>query len=910
MRVPTRPPTGLVTFLFTDIEGSTRLVQELGTERWLPILARHRELLRGAWTANGGLEQLVEGDGFFVAFADPVAAVRASADAQRAIAAEAWPDGAAVKVRIGVHLGEGTLDADGTYAGPDVHRAARIGAAGHGGQVVLSETVAAAVRDRLPPGTSLRSLGEHRLKDLRPEPLAELRIDGVSGDFPPIRSLDVRPNNLPTQLTSFVGRERELAETQALLATTRLLTLTGPGGTGKTRLALQLAAAAADGFPDGVTFVELAPVTDPDNVPTAIANALRVSERPDRPTSEVLVEALAGKRALLVLDNLEQVLDAAGHVGALLRGLPRLTIVATSRAPLRVSGEQEYPVPGLPAPADPTQAGPLAGAARRSREEAPAGAADLERFEAVRLFVARAAAVRPGFALGPDNAAAVAAICARLEGMPLAIELAAARVRFLTPAAILARLEHQLDVLAAGSRDLPERQRSLRGAIAWSHDLLDEPCRRLFERLAVFAGPMTLEAAEAVCGPPDELGQEVVDGLESLVDQSLARLVEGDGQPRYRLLEPIREFALERLEARGDAEVVRERHARFFLDLAQRAEPELTRVDQRRWLDDLEAVHDDLRAALAWAAERPEPAIAIGLAFALWRFWQQRGHVREGWDRVADLLARPWSADDDRLRLRLLEAAGGLRYWAADFDGAGRYYGEAVTVARRTGDRAELAKALYDSGFSYFRSEGGRRSLEHERAFRAFGEALELYRELGDGLGAARTLWGIGTAEYFHGRLPEARDALESALELLRTSDDRTMEAWAQHQLGSVLLKLGEPDRAEPLIHDALGHFHAASDLGGVTLLVDDHAALAQARGDVERALRLYGAARSLARASGVELADFSAEQLGFATPEGVGVDAGTAERLEAEGAAMTLDEAVAFALGTPAAEARLEQPA
>ena len=443
-------PTGTVTFLFTDIESSTRLALALA-ERWPILLERHRAIIRAALAAHEGVEVQTEGDGFFAAFARAPAAVAGAIRAQRDLAAEPWPADGPIRVRMGLHTGDGVTDAEGSYVGHDVHRAARIAGAGHGGQVLLSETTRALVGSALPAGVAIRGLGEHRLKDLRPEPLAELVVEGLRSDFPPVRSLDVHPNNLPTQLTSFVGRERELAAAADLLATTRLLTLTGPGGTGKTRLSLQLAAAVADVHLDGVWFVALEPLRDAALVLPTVAHTLGVTQGPTESALDALIATMGERRVLLVLDNFEQVIDAAGQVGELLRACPAIRIVVTSRAVLRISGEQEYVVPGLPSPPDTSRL------SRVELENLPAAqrhpsAAVLGQYEAVRLFVARAVAVRPDFAVTNSNAPAVAGICARLHGMPLAIELAAARVKILAPEQILDRLD--ADVEAAASRDI------------------------------------------------------------------------------------------------------------------------------------------------------------------------------------------------------------------------------------------------------------------------------------------------------------------------------------------------------------------------------------------------------------------------------------------------------------------------
>ena len=463
----------------------------------------------------------------------PTAAIAAVAAAQRALAAHVFPDNAVIRVRMGLHTGEASLGSEATgadYVGYDVHRAARIASAGHGGQVLLSEPVSLLVRDALPAGVTLRELGEHRFKDLgRPERVLQLVIDGLPADFPPIRSLNAVPNNLPMQVTSFVGREREIAEGVKLFQQARVLTLTGPGGTGKTRLSLQIAAQVAHQFPGGVTFVALAPISDPELVAPAIVEAMHL-EAGSAPPRDRLLQHFRDRQALLVMDNFEQVLAAATLVADLIRACPGLKVIASSRGPLRISGEQEMPVPPLALP-DPG-----------------APAERVSQYEAVRLFIERAVAVKPGFAVTNENAPAVAEICARLDGLPLAIELAAARIKLLPPAAILTRLQSRLGLLQSSARDLPDRQKTLRGAIAWSHDLLDEPGRRLFARLAVFAGGGELDDVEAICGG-DDLGIDVLDGLEALVDQSLVRQEEHDGEARAIMLETIREFALEQLAA-------------------------------------------------------------------------------------------------------------------------------------------------------------------------------------------------------------------------------------------------------------------------------------------------------------------------------------------------------------------------
>src|SRR6188472_548663 len=535
---------GTFTFLFSDIEGSTRLEEAVGRDRYAELRGRHREILRAATEARGGVEQGTEGDSLFVAFHEAPDAVEAAVAAQRALVAEPWPEGATIKVRMGLHTG-GAEQSGESLVGLGINRAARLAALAHGGQILASSLVRDQLVDRPVEGVTMRDLGEHRLKDLSaPVRIVQVVAGGLPSDFPALRSLDARPNNLPTQLTTFVGRDAELEAAARLLAGTRLLTLTGPGGTGKTRLSLQLAARSSDDFPDGVFFVPLEPIRDPMLVAPRIASALGVAESTARSIDEALGDWLRDKRLLLVLDNFEQVVAAAPIVADLLRAAPEIKAIVTSRAVLHVSGEQEYEVPGLPAPPDPSQESGMDRMTRGGGDR-PIDLIALGQYAAVRLFIERAIAVRPGFAVTNENAPAVAAISAKLHGMPLAIELAAARIKLLSPDAFLVRLDHQLDVLAAGARDLPERQQTLRGAIAWSYDLLDDGGKRLLDRLSVFAAGFDLDMAEPVAGPGADVGGDVVERIGELIDQSLVRMDEKPGESRFGMLETIREYAAE-----------------------------------------------------------------------------------------------------------------------------------------------------------------------------------------------------------------------------------------------------------------------------------------------------------------------------------------------------------------------------
>lgn len=906
---------GTFTFLFSDIEGSTAIEGRITRERYAPLRERHRDVLRDVWAAHDGTEEGTEGDSFFVAFSEPRDAIAAAVAGQLALAAEPWPDDAPIRVRMGIHTG-GAERTGGNLVGIAVNRAARLAAVAHGGQILATGQTQALLIDVPLPGVMLRDLGEHRLRDLgAPVRVFQVVADGLTAEFPPIRTLDARPNNLPTQLTTFIGRDAELDEAAGLLASTRLLTLTGPGGTGKTRLSLQLAARAAGDFPDGVFFVPLEPVRDPMLVPPRIAAAVGVAEGGIRPMADVLADWLRDKQLLLVLDNFEQVVAAAPIVADLLRAAPDIKAIVTSRAVLHVSGEQEYPVPGLPTPPDPGQQGGL----DRMHLGGDAPAIDpvtLGSYAAVRLFIDRAIAVRPGFTVTNENAPAVAAISARLHGMPLAIELAAARIKILSPDAILVRLDKQLDVLAAGARDLPARQQTLRGAIAWSYDLLDDGARCLLDRVSVFASGCDLAAAEAVCGPPEDVGGDILDGLMALADQSLIKAEEtADGEPRFRLLDTIRAFAMERLEADGEGDLLRDRHRDWFVALMDEAVPQLSGADQRRWLERLELVHDDLRAVLDRAVAAPDPPVAIGLSFKMWRFWQKHGHLAEARRRLEAMADAPWSRDDPQLRARLMEALGGTYWWQGEIEPMGRCYEEALALWIGIGDRAQIANAYYNASFQYAVPDerAGRVAIDKDHhGLDNLERARELFHELGDGHGEANALWGLGNYKYFQEIDDSGITEVNQALELFRSLGDRTMEAWSMHMLATALLRRGDVDDAFTQASRAMEHFYAASDTAGITLGLDDLSAIAVALGDLPRAARLRGAARNLTTLTGTGLAGYVEDLYEAGVRPGVRgqMPAEDLARYGAEGAAMTLDEAVAYALaggaatsdGTPAA--------
>jgi len=866
-------PTGTVTFFFSDIEGSTKLIQQLG-ERYPEVLLAHHQLLRASLAAHGGHELRTEGDSFFIVFGGALDACAGAAAAQTALAQHDWPDGGRVRVRIGLHTGEAALVGN-EYLGLEVHRAARVASAGNGGQVLLSETTRALVDHLLPPGLGLKDLGMHRLKDLaRPERLFQLTIEGLPSDFPALRTLEATPNNLPTQMTSFIGREDQVRQAKQLLTRARLLTLTGPGGTGKTRLSLQIAADVMDQFPDGVYFVALAAVQDPQLVPSAIAQALSISITGTRQPLEALIDHLHDKRTLLVLDNFEQLLPAAPITTELLGTSAGLRVLVSSRAVLRVYGEQEFPVPPLALP---------------NLKDLP-GLGALSQFEAVRLFIERAVAVKPDFQATNENAPAIAGICERVDGLPLAIELAAARVKVFSPQALLARLAKSLSALGSGARDLPSRQQTLRNAIQWSYDLLDQGQRRLLARFSVFARGGSLEQAEAVCRPADEIGGEVVDALDQLADQSLLRRLPDFSEPRFLMLQTIREFAAERLEQSDEAVAIKDRHVQAFISLAEQAQAYLFGSERKAWLDRLEMDHDNDRAALDWTVASGDARNAMKLSAGLWRFWQMRGHLHEGRARMAQVLAMPTSPDYPEERLMALEAAGGLAYWQADMKAASMFYDECLELTRRVGDRRAIANALYNDAFP---KSVDRSAVDESLAL--LHEALPIFRELGDDAGVAKTLWGIGNGYYFSKDYVRSRPALEESEALFRKLDDRFGLGWSLHTQGLVAIKTGRLEDAKRVWNEALRLFDRAQDVSGIVLELDNLSVLARLKGDVVRAAVLAGAQAAHQESSGTILGNLLKEQEGRTGREDL--DQQDAATAWAEGQAMSLAQAVAYAL-------------
>ena len=808
-------PSGTITFLFTDIEGSTRLAYDLG-DRYPEVLAEHRRLLRGAFARHGGVEVDATGDALFVAFDSASAAVRAAYEGQAALG------NGPVRVRMGLHSGE-AIQAENDYVGLNVHRAARICSAAHGGQVVLSQHTLELASAAAP----VQDLGRHRLKDLgEPERLYQLG----EGDFPPLRSLNA--SNLPTQPTPLIGRADELARAIDLLGREdiRLLTLTGAGGSGKTRFALQVAAELTDDFVDGTFWVPLAAVTDPAFVLPTIGQALGAGNE--------VAEHIDERRMLLVLDNFEQILPAAPAVSDLLAACPNLRILVTSRAVLRIAPEHEFEVAPLP-----------------------------ER-DAVTLFMDRALALRPG--TQPDER--VAEICRRLDGLPLAIELAAARLRVLSTSQLVASLDQRLPILTAGARDAPARQRTLRMTFDWSHDLLATEQQRHFARLAVFAGTFTGEAAKAVCGVD-------LNALSELAEQSLVRRRASD---RFGMLETIREYAVERFECLPEARALRRRHLERMLETAERAKRELgTGASQEEWLEAIDAERENIRSALSWSLENGEAVHGLRLASALEWFWVVRDHV-EGFRWISEALAQAVEAPQ-ALRADALRAAGSTVFFTGDYMRATELAEESLALFRQLGDKRETARTLD-------RLAAAQVNLGHLDEARASVEkCLALFEELGDREGALYPLEKLGWIEWERDNRERGVELIEESLRRACEFGDSWWEAVQLHSLAEMALDQGDLPRANRLCSESLTLALELGDRVGVAQCVALLATVAARRGDAERAGCLWGGLDALEAAGDPALPREVRASLG----EGIE----WLEEAVAAGREMAADEIVTYAL-------------
>jgi predicted ATPase/class 3 adenylate cyclase len=862
-------PEGTVTILFTDIEGSTRLLLQSG-DGFTALLEAHRELLRRAFHRHGGIEVDSQGDAFLVVFRRAPQALLAAAEAQRWLADHPWPENGSVRVRMGIHTGAPVRTQDG-YAGLALHQGARIMSAGHGGQVLFSQATADLVRGDLPAGMAVRDLGVHRLKDLpEPEHLYQLEIDGLPSEFPSLRTLGDRGNNLPTSRTRLIGREQLMRRAVGFLRRDdiRLATLTGPGGCGKSRLAIQAASELLPDFPDGVSWVALASVSTPGLVVSAIASALGVREGDEESLEASLAKYLASRRRLLLLDNFEQVLGAAPLITNLLAACPGLKVLATSRAALRLTGEQEIPVPPLELPNLATDE-PLEG---------------LLRSPAVALFVERARSANPDFSVTVDTARDVTRICTQLDGLPLAIELAAARTKLLSPHALLGRMAQRLGVLTGGARDLPVRHQSLRDTMAWSYDLLSPVGQAVFRRFGVFVGGSTLEALEEVCPGDGVSSRDILDIVDSLLSGSLLTISHGgEADDRIGMLETIREFALERLAASGEGTRVRERHARWAARRAETLAAELYGHQQITALARLEQEHENIRAALDWLSEHRRDR-ALNLAASLWSFWRMHSHLSEGrgylerllasagdavdartraaallglgmltrdsgrHDQASDLLheSERWAkaAGDVPLQGRVRTGLGGVAWFQGQQNQAHDWVRESADLLRTTDDRWGLADALHMLG--HIQIDAGDLNAAHA----SFEESLSLFRGVVDGWNLAQPLKDLGLIAARRGDYAAARPMYEESLGFLLGTGDKVQLVDSLNRVGELDLLIGAPEAAQARFESALA---IARDVDNKTLVIETlmrFVELAQGRGDFTEARRLLDEALTLARSA------------------------------------------------------------
>lgn len=844
-------PTGTVTFLFTDIEGSTKLLQRLG-ETYTSVLADQRHILRTSFERWNGQEVDTQGDAFFVAFQRASDAVQATVDAQRSSFSHKWPDGEVVRIRMGLHTGQPQVAPTG-YVGMDVHRAARIAHVAHGGQVLLSETTFALVRDDLPEGISSLNLGQHRLKDMgRPEQLYQLVIPDLLSDYPPLKSLDAHPNNLPIQPTPLVGRQAELTTIKDLIGKSevRLLTLTGPGGTGKTRLALQLAAETLVEFPDGAYLILLDFLSEADLVAPTIARTLGVREVGQRSILDTLINDLQDKVILLLLDNFEQLVDAAPLIAELLAGISKLRVIITSRQPLHLRGEYEYPVPPLAIP-DITD-----GEYMEHILQNPA----------VALFTQRAQTVKPTFQITSGNAKTVIEICRILDGLPLAIELAAARIKLLSPEALLKRLVDSdrvstFKLLSGGKRDAPDRHQTLMSTMNCSYQLLEPEEARLFRWLGVFSGGFELPAAEAIVQPETNSLEytennsklDLFDGLALLTDKSLLRLEEsGTSEPRFTMLGTIREFALEQLKVNHEVENLRFRHASYYTNLAREAEKHLEKPDQADWLDRLENENANLRSVLRWSIETKKVQLGLELGVSLSLYWLMRGFLTEGREWFDGLLGITDVDINLQLYARALERAGFMARYQGDYTHATRLTSQGLDIWRQLDDQKGIADSLTNLGFVTLHQG------DYEQAIKLYREALFINRMLSNDQGIADALSHLALIAYYRGDYQQAQSMDQESLEIWEVLGDQQGIAWAKHKLGNDLLLQDKLHKAQELFKDSL---KISTEIGykwGIAYSLEGLASCAALGNQAKRAIILASGADRLRHNIGMPLSEAS----------------------------------------------------
>ena len=825
-------PTGSVTFLFTDIEGSTKLAQE-HPEQWENLRQRHHAILRSAMDIQQGYIFHIIGDAFCVAFTTARQALSAALQVQEALHKEDWGN-TPIKVRMGVHTGQAEIQESGDYSGYlTLSRVQRLMSAGHGGQTLISQETQQALAGELPDNVSICDLGEHQLKDLiRPEHIYQVNRADLPSDFPALKALGARINNLPIQLTPFIGRDHEIAFVLDLIRNpqVRLITLTGAGGTGKTRLSLQVANAVQDQFPDGIFFVPLAETTDLEMAVSKIAQVLDVREGNGRFLIDTLKDFLGDKTLLLVLDNFEQLVGAASLTTDLLVAAPKLKLLISSRILLRMRGEYEFPVMPLDIP-NPTNL--------------PAFE-QLQQNESVQLFVQRARAANPKFLLTKENASAVAEICRALEGLPLAIELAAARIRVLPPQAMLAKLSNRLSFLTGGAVDLPARQQTLRNTLDWSHSLLSGRERTLFARLGIFAGGFSLDGAESICNLDGTL--DVLAGVEILLNNSLLRQEEDpSGGARFRMLGTVREYALEELEKHAELAALTRGHALYFVSkITSEAGYKLFSTESVMWLDWCEAEQDNIRAALAWALINTEADnFKTGLILFLGWFWYRRGYLHEGRVWAERFLETKWAAPGTAGRAGALLGSAMLALWEGNAKTAIVEAEECVALFQRQEDEQYLPTALLQLGVIDINM--GKDTAAHP----LIEEAASLFQQAGQKFFYAVSLVHLGNVALGLGHTAEARAWLEKALPIAQEVGDQWAISFALNNLGEVARVLGDYDKARHYYEESESLLRVMGDPGDLARLVHNLGSVAQHEGNFEKAKSLYAESLAMFRKFG-----------------------------------------------------------
>ena len=836
-------PQGTVAFLMTDVEGSTRM-WESNPEAMRVSVARLEDLLGESISTCGGRlpRDQGEGDSLVAVFPMPSDAVACAIRLQVAIDREPWPDNLDMKVRMAVHVGEAESRA-GNYYGPSLHRCARLRDLAHGGQILVSETTYQMIRDQIPRGVLVRDLGIQALRDLKqPEHVYQIGDDSLPQEYPPLRSpTPGGSTNLPNQLTTFVGRKSALAEIPEAISKARLVTLTGAGGSGKTRLAQEVGARILDRFADGVWFVELASVPVGGLVGQATAAVFALREQSGRSIEETLSEHLRDKQALLIFDNCEHLIDdAAALASTLLKSCREIRIIATSREPLGIPGETNWVVPPLTHPTAKDSSLKL-----------------LMQYEAPLLFVDRASSGSGRFELSELNADAVAEICERLDGSPLGIELTTAWLSVLTPQQISERLRDRLPMLPGRSRTGPARHQTLHATVDWSFELLPADEQKLFYMLSVFVSPFSLKAAEFVCSGKDLDEAEILDLLSGLVNKSLIQSENVAGESRYSMLQTIRDYGVEKLRESGDEDWVRSNHLGWFASVAQEAAGEMRGQKQGRWLDQLELEHEDLRAAFAWATDNSHAIESLRLASDLWMFWFVRGYLSQGRDLLEQAIEKAPDAPDE-LKARAMYALGVLAQNQGDIARAGVLFENCLAIYRRVGDSKGISTALIALG------NAADRHGEYEKADGYFQEALALRREAGDRQGMSTPLLNLGNVSFRRGNFEEARRYYEESLSLKRESGDEVGMASALHNLSAVLEHLGESEEAARLEAQALEMRRKLGDKRGIGASLHSLAEIAKEAGELDRAKEMFGESMELLHGMG-DLQGVAQCLLGFA---------------------------------------------